>query len=222
MTDLLQKISPLHETYRRHQAQFTEVTGWLIVVHCGNPEKEKTQLEQGGVLADWSHIEKITLRGKDAEVAASQIEAQAAALKPLQSYATENRAILRLTSDQFMVLCQPGQSAAILATANAPQTDTFSHGGGLGCLVLAGKRRDEVLERSCAMNLRRDLLPPGSVVQTTLHTIQCTLFRTTAFDVLVHSRDYSDSLFEALMDVGYGVGLIPSGIATLPVSFSIS
>ena len=45
--------------------------------------------------------------------------------------------------------------------------------------------------------------------------------RTTNLEVLLHERDYSQSLFEALMDVGEGVGLIPTGIEVIPVGFDI-
>lgn len=217
MTSILEKMSPLHGSYRNHQGQFIQVDGWSIAEHCSHPEKEKAHLQEGCVLVDWSHIEKISLRGEDAALAASQVNKKAASLKPLQTHATQKMAILRLTADQFLVLAEPGQGAKILKSAQAPHTDTFSYQGAMGCLVLAGERRDEVIERSCAMNLRRDLVTEGSVVQTTFHTIRCTLYRTNSLDILLHSRDYSDSLFEAFMDVGHGVGLIPSGVATLPV-----
>ncbi len=220
MTTLLQKISPLESAYQQNHAHFITTEGWSIPAHCGNQEKEKAQLETGSVLVDWSHIGKITLRGNDAQTAAEQVDSAASSLKPLQSCATDDVAMLRLTQDEFMILCQPEKEAAVLASAQAADTGVLSHGGGLGCLVLAGKRRDEVIECSSAMNLRRDIVPAGSVVQTTIHTIPCTIYRTFSMDILVHSRDFSESLFDALMDVGHGVGLIPSGIAILPVSFS--
>ena len=93
--------------------------------------------------------------------------------------------------------------------------------GALGCLALGGAQRDLVIERSTAMNLRRDRQGSGSVMQTTFHMINCTLLRTANLDILLHSRDLSESLFAALWDVGKGVGLTISGIATIPVSFEI-
>ena len=47
----------------------------------------------------------------------------------------------------------------------------------------------------------------------------CTIYRTEDLDILVHSRTFSESLFDALMDVGIGVGMIPTGLSALPVSF---
>ena len=46
-----------------------------------------------------------------------------------------------------------------------------------------------------------------------------TLYRTKNFEIIVHPRNLSESLFNSIMDVGIGVGLIPTGISTVPVSF---
>lgn len=61
------------------------------------------------------------------------------------------------------------------------------------------------------------MTPVMAVAQTTVHTIRCTLWRRQALEVSVHPRSLSESLFQALVDVGMGVGLVPSGIVTLPV-----
>jgi hypothetical protein len=46
-----------------------------------------------------------------------------------------------------------------------------------------------------------------------------TLYRTNNLDIIVHPRNLTESLYDALMDVGIGVGLVPAGIETIPVSF---
>ena len=142
MTSTLRKVSPLDNAYRHNSTHFIDVQGWDIPSHCGNPEKEKTQLKEGSVLVDWSHISKITIRGSDAVEAASQVDSRATSLKPLQCCASEDQAILRLTEDEFLILCQAGQEAKVLKVAKAPKTGVLNHGGGLGCLILAGQGRD--------------------------------------------------------------------------------
>ena len=87
----------------------------------------------------------------------------------------------------------------------------------MGCLLLAGPRRDEVMERSSAMNLRKDLVGDYSVVETTVHVVPVILYRTPARDLLLATRDYVEFLYDALMDVGRAVGLRPGGLAALPV-----
>ena len=91
--------------------------------------------------------------------------------------------------------------------------------GSQGCMVLGGPRRDEVLLRSTAVDLRRDKVVAGSVLQSSIHTVSMTLYRTTNLDIMLHPRNLSESLYDALMDVGIGLGLVPGGIATVPVSF---
>ena len=101
-----------------------------------------------------------------------------------------------------------------------PQSTLINQTGAMGCFALGGPRRDEVLERSTAVDLRRDRVTAGSVLQSTFHTVSCTIYRTEDLDILVHSRTFSESLFDALMDVGIGVGMIPTGLSALPVSFN--
>ncbi|MCJ8331335.1 MAG: hypothetical protein HRT89_09155 [Lentisphaeria bacterium] len=212
------KESPLAEIYRSYSATCKTIAGWNMATHFNDLVREKDHLEKGSLLVDWSHIGKITLRGKTAEADVAGIESKAAELGILQSCSTETQAILRLTADEFLILCMPGEEAAVMEKLSG--TGAICHGGGMGCFVLAGNDRDAVLERSTAMNLRRDLAPPGTVIQTTVHTVRCTLYRTENYDLLLYSREYSVSLFEALIDVGIAVGLIPSGLDAVPVNFN--
>ena len=57
------------------------------------------------------------------------------------------------------------------------------------------------------------------MIQLTIHTIHCTLYRTETLEIITHARSLSESLYDGLMDVGVGVGLVPAGLATIPVSF---
>ncbi|GIT06932.1 MAG: hypothetical protein CM1200mP30_05620 [Pseudomonadota bacterium] len=76
--------------------------------------------------------------------------------------------------------------------------------GSNGCLVLGGPRRDEVLERSTAVDLRRDRVVAGfsdSIIDS--HN-KYDSYRTKNFDIIVHPRNLTESLYDALMDVGIG------------------
>lgn len=214
---VLLKTSPLFGLYRQFPVQTEIVSGWQIAQHFGNPQREKQQLRTGSVLVDWSHLGKLSVSGRGAAAAVEAVLLGAAGIKPLSSIATSERAALRLTLNDYLILCLPGQEDALLATlANFPAT-VINRSGALGCFALAGPRRDEVWERSTALDLRRDRFLPGAVAQTTLHTIRCTLWRRQALEIIVHPSSLSESLFQALIDVGMGVGLVPSGIVTLPV-----
>ncbi len=218
---MLTKHSPLQDIYPQYAAQTTLVEGWSIAAHFGQPQQEVQHGQAGALLADWSHISKVSISGV---AAAAHMECHylgAGAIAPLTAYHTPTAAILRLTANDYMVLSDAGAEAHLLDSLTAPNLTVINQTGALGCFVLAGSQRDQVLERSTAMNLRRDTVLPGSVLQTTLHTMRCTLYRTPDWEMILHPRSLSVSLFEALIDVGIGVGLRPTGIAVLPVMFDV-
>lgn len=210
------KTSPLSSIYGQFPVQLTEQHGWQIADHFGNPQIEQRQLQTGSVLVDWSHIGKLSISGRNATTAIATLF-PGVNPAPLSSAGQPDGAVLRLTANDYFILCLPGQEVARLAQLDPLQVTAINQTGAMGCFVLAGPRRDEVLERSTAMDLRRDRIGSGSVVQTTFHTIRCTLYRTAEFELILHPRSLSESLFNAFIDVGMGVGLVPSGLATLPL-----
>ena len=213
------KTSPLSGIYRNHPVKLTEVSGWEIAKNFGNDERELIHLSQESVLVDWSHIGKISFSGGDAAKAAEQVFSGASEIEPLKSSSNQDMAVLCLTRNDYLILCQSGMETALLGKIDHKITTVINQTGSQGCLVLGGPRRDEVLQRSTAMNLRRDRVVAGSVIQSSIHTVGMTLYRTKNFDIMVHPRNLSESLYDALMDVGIGVGLVPCGISTVPVSF---
>jgi heterotetrameric sarcosine oxidase gamma subunit len=213
------KTSPLSGIYRNHPVKLTEVSGWEIAKNFGNDERELIHLSQESVLVDWSHIGKISFSGGDAAKAAEQVFSGASEIEPLKSSSNQDMAVLCLTRNDYLILCQSGMETALLGKIDHKITTVTNQTGSQGCLVLGGPRRDEVLQRSTAMDLRRDRVVAGSVIQSSVHTVGMTLYRTKNFDIMVHPRNLSESLYDALIDVGIGVGLVPCGISTVPVSF---
>ena len=213
------KTSPLSGIYRNHSVKLTEVSGWQIAEHFGDEERDKKNLLHDCVLVDWSHIGKISLSLGNAAKAAKQVFPEASELEPLKTLSNPDTAVLRLTQNDYFILCEPGTETDLLKKLDSEITTITDQTGSQGCLVLGGPRRNEVLERSTAVDLRRDRVTAGSVIQSSIHTINMTLYRTKNFEIIIHPRHLSESLYDALMDVGIGVGLVPAGIATVPVSF---
>ncbi|MEC8971535.1 MAG: hypothetical protein VYA75_00515, partial [SAR324 cluster bacterium] len=196
-----------------------EVSGWHIAGNFGDTEREQDNLKKGAVLVDWSHIGKISLSLGNASAASEKVLKGSSKIEPLNSMADSKMAVLRLTKNDYLILCQPDMEKNVLEKIDPELTTVTDQSGSNGCLVLGGPRRDEVLERSTAVDLRRDRVVAGSVIQSSIHTINMTLYRTNNFDIIVHPRNLSESLYDALIDVGIGVGLVPAGIETIPVSF---
>ena len=215
----MNKISPLSGIYRNYPVNIIEVSGWQIAGNFGDAGKEQEYLKKGAVLVDWSHIGKISLSRGDAAAAAEKILKGSSKIEPLSSISDSKMAILRLTKNDYMILCQPGMEKILLEKIDSRSTTVTDQSGSNGCLVLGGPRRDEVLERSTAVDLRRDRVVAGDVIQSSIHTINMTLYRTNNFDIIVHPRNLTESLYDALIDVGIGVGLVPAGIDTIAVSF---
>ncbi len=213
------KTSPLSGIYRNHPVNIIEVSGWHIAGNFGDIEREQDNLKKGAVIVDWSHIGKISLSQGNASAAAEKVLKGSSKIEPLNSMADSKIAVLRLTINDYLILCQPGMGKNVLEKIDPGLTTVTDQSGSNGCLVLGGPRRDEVLERSTAVDLRRDRVVAGSVIQSSIHTINMTLYRTNNFDIIVHPRNLSESLYDALIDVGIGVGLVPAGIETIPVSF---
>ena len=213
------KTSPLSGIYRNHPVNIIEVSGWHIAGNFGDIEREQDNLKKGAVIVDWSHIGKISLSQGNASAAAEKVLKGSSKIEPLNSMADSKMAVLRLTINDYLILCQPNMEKNVLEKIDPKVTTVTDQSGSNGCLVLGGPRRDEVLERSTAVDLRRDRVVAGSVIQSSIHTINMTLYRTNNFDIIVHPRNLSESLYDALIDVGIGVGLVPAGIETIPVSF---
>ena len=213
------KTSPLSGIYRNHPVNIIEVSGWHIAGNFGDIEREQDNLKNGAVIVDWSHIGKISLSRGNASAASEKVLKGSSKIEPLNSMADSKMAVLRLTKNDYLILCQPDMEKNVLEKIDPELTTVTDQSGSNGCLVLGGPRRDEVLERSTAVDLRRDRVVAGSVIQSSIHTINMTLYRTNNFDIIVHTRNLTESLYDALIDVGIGVGLVPAGIETIPVSF---
>ena len=199
------KTSPLSGIYRNHPVNIIEVSGWHIAGNFGDTEREQDNLKKGAVLVDWSHIGKISLSLGNASAASEKVLKGSSKIEPLNSMADSKIAVLRLTINDYLILCQPDMEKNVLEKIDSKVTTVTDQSGSNGCLVLGGPRRDEVLERSTAVDLRRDRVVAGSVIQSSIHTINMTLYRTNNFDIIVHPRNLSESLYDALIDVGIGV-----------------
>ncbi len=219
----LAKNSPLIGTYDKNQVQLKNYKGWMLPQVFKSLKEEKTSLSKGSVLADWSCIGKFHLRGKTAAKFADSFVAGASKIKIGTALVKENYCALRFLKDRFLILCPPEKEAATeekLKKAQANYLAPYNNvTGAWGCLALAGVKKSLVLDRSAAMNLTEEKYPVGSVIQSSVHTITTTIYRTKKADILICDRAYTEALFDAFMDVGKRVGLVPTGLSVLPISF---
>jgi len=218
----IQKISPIAALYRKWRAKTINISDWEIASNFGHPDKEKQALLEGSVIADWSHIGKIVIRGASAPNEADNILNNSSTLEVGETLNQSGLAAGRLTDDEYITITAPGEESKYITNELSDTVSVVNMTGAMGCFALAGPRREEVLERSSAMNLFLDNISAGRVVQTTIHVVHCIIFRTEKVDLFIHDRGLSQSLLEALIDVGQGVGLVATGIDIVPVDFSLN
>ena len=217
-TDLV-KNSPLIGIYDKNKVQLKNYKGWMLPNIFKSLKDEKASLSKASVLADWSCIGKFHLRGKTAAKFADSLVAGASKVKIGTALVKADYCALKLLKDRFLILCGPDKEAATeekLRKAKAPYNNVT---GAWGCLALAGKEKSQVLDRSAAMNLTESKYLAGSVIQSSVHTITTTIYRSKKADLLICDRAYTEALFDAFMDVGKKVGMLPTGLSVLPISF---
>ena len=200
-TDLV-KNSPLIGIYDKNKVQLKNYKGWMLPNIFKSLKDEKASLSKASVLADWSCIGKFHLRGKTAAKFADSLVAGASKIKIGTALVKTDYCALKLLKDRFLILCGPDKEAATeekLRKAKAPYNNVT---GAWGCLALAGKEKSQVLDRSAAMNLTESKYLAGSVIQSSVHTITTTIYRSKKADLLICDRAYTEALFDAFMDVG--------------------
>jgi aminomethyltransferase len=213
------KRTPLSAGCRSANASLVEAVGWEVAEHFGDVDREIRERESGCVLVDWSHVGKISLRGPGAEREAAALTTPSPLPTPLRARAAGGIALLRLADDEFLILCHPGEEERLLPQLDESRTAVLVQTGGYGALLLAGRRRGEVLERSTAMPLAASTEGLGTVVQTSVHFVPCTILHTATWDLLIQPREYTESLHHALLDVGRAAGLVRAGVGCMPVAF---
>jgi len=220
MTALV-KRTPLAARYRAHGAAVTDLDGWEVAVHFGNPDAEVRALAEGAVLVDWSHLGKLRIRGADAAEVAARLLPAAGALAVLRAAGDAALAVLRLVADEFLVLCPPERARELLEAGEGGRSAITDQSGALGALLLGGPQRAAIAERSSEMDLSPRGFRAGHVAQTAVHSVPCTVYRSAHWDLYLQTRDYTESLFAAFLDVGGALGLVPAGIGCMPTQLAL-
>jgi len=215
----LVKESPLNGAYQKLGAECGSLGLWRMAKNFGDAAAEQEALRSGVILSDWSCLSKVSLRGAAADSLVSSQFSVTEGPAPMSSLLIQDSLILRLTQDEFLVLSDPDTDSAYRGVQELESRCSIVDATGMyACFALSGPRKGEVLERSSACDLRQNSLKPGRVLTTTIHRVRCIVFRSENFDLLIHDRSLSEFLFDALLDVGRGVGLLPTGLSVFPIS----
>jgi glycine cleavage system aminomethyltransferase T len=205
----------LYAIEQRVGARFTAVHGWEVPDTFSGADQEAAGVESGAGLADLSWRTKLDLKGFGLRVA----PALPAEVRCWQ-----------LGVCHYLALCEPENRdtalAGIRARGQSPGdlglpppvycTDVTSV---YAALLLAGPHSREVLRKLTSLNVSDAALPDGGCRQAGLAHVHAAVLRQDlrglpAFLLLV-SRDYAESVWEAVMHAGHEFHLAPFGLAAL-------
>lgn len=213
------KRTPLAGVLERFGVVWIDSYGWKVADNFGEVEVERRAALSGAVVADWSMLGKFEVRGKRAISDLGAVFPEVLELEMEQAYLTSDRAFLRTAPDEIWLLATPAQSEPLLAVLIEAGFGFADQTGGRGAIVIVGPERDYVLERATGLDLRERVAPVGSVRQGPVLGLTCALLRLQGADLLLVRREFTESLFEGLIDVGSGVGVRPVGLSCTSLQF---
>jgi len=195
----------LFHLHQRAGASLREHHGWQVPAYFAGAQKEADQLSGSAALGDVSWMTKLDLKGHGLKT------------PPVVS---DGRA-WGLGQRHYLVTCEPPASDAVMAklrTSYLPQeiyiTDVTSV---YAQFLLAGPRSQDILRKLTSLNARN--LQNLGCGQASLAHVHSTVLRDDmqgipAFHILV-SRDYGESVWEAILHAGHEFHLSPFGFEAL-------
>ena len=205
----------MYQTQQRAGARFTSHHAWEVPEIFSGAEQEAAGVESAAGLADVSWMVKLDLKGFGLRAA-----------PPLAAPAS----CWQLGFSHYLVLCDPEDRETTLAGVRAlgsrpgdlglpPPVYCTDVTSGYAALLLAGPRSRQVLRKLTSLNVSQAALPDGGCGQAGLAHVHATVLRRDlgalpAFLLLV-SRDYAESVWEAVMHAGHEYHMTPFGLAAL-------
>ena len=180
------KRSALFDLHRRAGATFVEHQGWELPAFFVSPEQERSQVRASVGLADLSHVAKFDLK-----------------TEPEERW-------WNLGADHYLVIGEPPLDVPTGATDVTSVYTSFR---------LAGPRSKDVLSKLTSLNLADVALPNLSCAQASLAHVHTIVLREDAGSIpafhLLVSREYGESVWEAIVHAGDEFHLCPFGLETV-------
>jgi len=189
---MITKRSALYHHHRTVGAWFVEHHGWELPGRFAAPEAEAAQVLGGVGLADLSYRAKFETQSE-----------------PVQSW-------WRLGAGRYLVIGEPHSEPLAEARGSAGFVDVTSV---YANLLLAGPRSKHVLGKLSSLNTSGESLPNLSCAQASVAHVHAIVLREDLMEVpafhLLVTRDYAESVWEALAQAGEEFALRPFGLEAL-------
>lgn len=210
------KRSPLHHAHHRAGAVLTEICGWVLAEHFGDPREEARAIRERVGVCDRSFLPKFEAQGKDlASALGDATPASGRVVVANWGYAC------RLGPDQALLVFSAVDATPPrwLSEGKPPAgcahivERTHGHGG----LLLCGPAAPAVLRKLTSLDVRDEKFPDLSCAAGPTAAIRVVLARKDraqlpAYEVFF-SREYGEYLWGAVLEAGAEYGLQPFGLA---------
>lgn len=201
--------SALFHAHQQAGAGFTEHHGWQVPERFAGAQQEAEQLMTNAALGDVSWTAKLDLIAKpdvkDGRVSTS-----------LVSSSSSGR-VWALGRRHFLITCDPDESGAALAQLPPGAMSVTDVSSVYAQLLLAGPRSLEILRKLTSLSVRGlQNLDCGQASLAHVHSIilRDDMRGVPAFHILV-SREYSESVWHAILHAGHEYHLSPFGLQAL-------
>lgn len=216
------RLTPVYAIARRLDAQFAEQDNWRIPEVYTTLEAETSAAQRGVVLADETPNGKLSIEGIEAE-ALVRGTFGTPELAVGDGVAIASHRVYRLRDDLFLVSTPPGGEGPAQDRLTAHASDRFvtvtdiTHGRSE--IRVIGPAGRELLSRVCALDLHPSVFPgraakQTSVAKTTQIIIRRDIGPLAAF-TLIGPRSLGAYLWDALVQAGHDLGLVPAGAAAV-------
>jgi glycine cleavage system aminomethyltransferase T len=203
--------TPLFHAHERAGASLMEHHGWKVPAYFTWAQREAEQLVKSAGLGDLSWTTKLDLKGWGLKTVPAVAEAHAWCLGP----------------QHYLVTCEPPQRDAVTSQLRVlpasrdlslpPPVYVTDVTSVYAQFLLAGPRSREILRKLTSLNVAT--LQNLTCGQTSLAHVHSTVLREDldelpAFHILV-SREYGESVWEAILHAGSEFHLVPFGMKAL-------
>ena len=206
------KQSALLHEHQQMKASMTEHHGWLTPARFTSADQEAAQVRESVGLADLSWMARFELKGYGLKAPLTFSQgARCWALAPQHLLVTCDPMARESVVETLQSLRAPASDLALPALVYwTEMTSIYAQ------LLLAGPRSRNVLSKVTSLNISEGALPNAGCGQTDLahaHTIvlRDDLATLPTFHLLV-SREYAESVWEALLHAGLEFHLAPIGL----------
>lgn len=226
------KLTALHHQHLRLGATMIDHVGWQRPAHYTCMEEELQQIRTTGGICDTSPAGKFYIQGDDVGALLENVFPDVASLE-INSTAISNLSVLsnstigplfisRFSHDEVLITFSPDEEVPVSQVLKESlkgclhMVDMTSN---YAAIHVVGPGSVQLLIQLTDLNISPDTFPDLSCAQGQMAEIYTIIVRCDqgglpSYDVYV-GRDVSEYVWEAMLETGHGLGIVPVGFESL-------